>query len=94
MATQFIENNEFGLFINDCIIEVTSNTFNMNRQSGIFLCNIIIEDPKKGLEGINLGSIKGDFSSGLLKRKSNTMILKNNFYENGQNGLYLYGQNF
>ena len=88
---QFIENYGFGLFINDCIIEVISNKFNTNRQSGMTLCNIIIDDPKRGLEGINLGSIKGDFSSILNSVKKSTVILKNSFYENGQCGLYVYG---
>ena len=88
---QFIENYGFGSFINDCIIEVISNKFNMNRQSGMSLCNIIIDDPKRGLEGINLGSIKGDFSSILKSVKKSTTILKNSFYENGQCGLYVYG---
>ena len=87
---QFIENKGFGLFINDCIIELISNKFVLNRQSGIILCNIIIDDPKKGLEGINLNSIKGDFSS-IINSKTSSSIIKNSFYENGECGLYIYG---
>ena len=87
---QFIENKGFGLFINDCIIELISNKFTLNRQSGIILCNIIIDDPKKGLEGINLNSIKGDFSS-IINSKTWSSIIKNSFYENGECGLYIYG---
>ena len=88
---KFIENIGFGLFINDCIIEVISNKFNTNKQSGMILCNIIIDDPLRGLEGINRSSIKGDFQSILKSVKKSNMILKNSFYENGQCGLYIYG---
>ena len=88
---QFIENKGFGFFINDCIFEVISNKFLKNRQSGMILCNIIIDDPQKGLEGINLRSIKGNFSSILKSIKKSSVILKNSFYENGESGLYIYG---
>ena len=88
---QFIENKGFGLFINDCIIEAISNKLSLNRHSGMTLCNIIIDDPKKGLEGINLGSIKGSFISNLKSIKKASMILKNSFVENGDCGLYIYG---
>ena len=88
---QFIENKGFGLFINDCIIELESNKFTLNRQSGVMLCNKIIDDPKKGLEGINLNSIKGDLSSITKSTKASSVIIKNSFYENGESGLYIYG---
>ena len=88
---KFIENKGFGLFINDCIIEVIGNKFSLNRQSGMILCNIIIDDPKMGLEGINLKSIRGDISSILKSIKKPTTILKNSFYENGESGLQIYG---
>ena len=88
---KFIENNRFGVFINDCIIEAISNKLSLNRQSGMILCNILIDDPKKGLEGVNIGSIKGEFSSLQKPFKKSSMILKNSFYENGENGLYIYG---
>ena len=80
---QFIENKQFGSFINDCIIEAISNKFTLNRQSGMILCNIIIDDPKKGLEGINLSSNKGNFISIIKSIKKCSMILKNSFFENG-----------
>ena len=88
---QFIENKQFGSFINDCIIEAISNKFTLNRQSGMILCNIIIDDPKKGLEGINLSSNKGNFISIIKSIKKSSMILKNTFFENGDCGLYIYG---
>ena len=88
---KFIENKGFGLFINDCIIEVVGNKFSLNRQSGMILCNIIIDDPKLGLEGINFKKIKGDISSILKSIKKPTTILKNSFYENGESGLQIYG---
>ena len=88
---QFIENKSFGLFINDCIIELISNKFILNRQSGVILCNIIIDDPKQGLEGINLKSIKGDFSSIIKSTKTSSTISKNSFYKNGESGVYIYG---
>ena len=88
---QFIENKGFGLFINDCIIELVSNKFTLNRQCGVILCNIIIDEPKKGLEGINLNSIKGDFSSIIKSTKTSSLISNNSFYENGESGLYIYG---
>ena len=88
---KFIENKGFGLFVNDCIIEVISNKFTINRQSGMALCNIIIDDPNKGLEGININLIKGDFSSILKSVKKSSVFLKNSFYENGESGLYIYG---
>ena len=88
---QFIENQKFGLFINDCILELISNKFSLNRQSGVILCNVNIDDPKKGIEGVNINTIKGDFSSIIKSTKTSTSILKNSFYENGECGLYIYG---
>ena len=88
---QFIENKEFGLFINDCIIEAISNKLTLNRQCGMILCNILIDDPKKGLEGVNLGSNKGNFISNIKPIKKSSNILKNSFFENGDCGLYIYG---
>ena len=88
---QFIENKEFGLFINDCIIEAISNKLTLNRQCGMILCNILIDDPKKGLVGVNLGSNKGNFISNIKPIKKSSTILKNSFFENGDCGLYIYG---
>ena len=88
---KFIENNGFGLFVNDCIIEAISNKLSLNRLSGMYLCNTKIEDPKKGLEGINIDSIKGEFSLIEKPVKKPSMILKNSFFENGECGLHICG---
>ena len=90
---QFIENRHFGLFVNDCIIEASSNKFITNRQSGMFLCNINIDEPEKGYNGINLGkNVNEDEYSLIVKnlKKSSTLI-KNSYYENGENGLFVNG---
>ena len=82
---QFTENKGFGLFINDCLIEVISNKFTVNRQSGMCLCDLIIDDSKKNtnethqLTNINVGNISKKFS----------VILNNSFTENGESGLYI-----
>ena len=93
---QFIKNKGFGLFINDCIIEVTSNKFSMNHQSGIFLCNISIDDPKQGFNGIpninnNNNLSEDDFSIIIKEVKRFSNLIKNSFSENGENGLYILG---
>ena len=90
---QFIENRHFGLFVNDCIIEATSNKFITNRQSGLFLCNIKIEEPEKGYNGINLGKTanEDEYSSVVKSLKKATTLLKNSYYENGENGLFILG---
>ena len=101
---QFIENKDFGLFINDCIIEVTSNKFSTNYRSGMFLCNIAIDDPKQGMNGIqninnninNINNINNnlsedDFSIIIKEVKRYSNFIKNSFSENGENGLYILG---
>ena len=89
---QFIENRGFGLFVNDCIIEVISNKFTINRQSGMSLYNVTIEE-QKGLEGINLGTkIKEEENSIIIKNiKKPSSLIKNIFYENGGSGLFIHG---
>ena len=89
---QFIENKGFGLFINDCLIEATSNKFTINKQSGMSLCNIMIDDPQKGYEGINLiaNSNEDEYSSIAKSIKKSSSLLKNIFYENRENGLFIY----
>ena len=93
----FLENKGFGLFINDCIIEATSNKFTMNHQSGIFLCNIAIDDPKQGFNGIqNINSNnhnlpEDNFSIIIKEVKRYSNLIKNSFSENGENGLYIQG---
>ena len=89
LNNKFIENKGFGLFINDCEIEVISNKFFTNRQSGMFLGDIIIDEPKKGLEGVNLGKINLNKNVNFYIKKC--FISKNSFYENGANGLHIYG---
>ena len=97
IANHFIENKGFGLFINDCIIEATSNKFSMNHKSGIFLCNIIIDDPKQGFNGIqNINSNnhnlpEDNFSIIIKEVKRYSNLIKNAFCENGENGLYIQG---
>ena len=93
---QFYENKDFGLFINDCIIEAISNKFSMNRQSGLFLCNILIDDPKQGFSGLqktnsNYNIFEDDFSSIIKEVKRSSNLTKNSFNENGENGLFIYG---
>ena len=91
IENQFIENRGFGLFVNDCIIAVISNEFTLNKQSGMSLCNIMIDNPQEGYNGINLRpNLNEDEYSSLvksLKRKIN--LLKNSFYENGESGLFI-----
>ena len=89
LNNKFIENKGFGLFINDCAIEVISNKFSTNRQSGMFLGDILIDEPKKGLENINLEKINLNKKTNINSKKC--FISKNRFYENGANGLHIYG---
>jgi len=90
---QFIENKGFGLFVNDCVIEAMSNKFKLNKQSGMSLCNIIIDDPQKGYSGINLrvSTTESEQSSTLKSIKKISTLLKNSFYENGESGLFIHG---
>ena len=93
---QFLENKGFGLFINDCIIEATSNKFSTNHQSGIFLCNIAIDDPKQGFSGIqkinnNNSNNEDDYSIIIKEIKRSSNLIKNSFCENGENGLFIQG---
>ena len=90
---QFIENRHFGLFVNDCIIEASSNKFITNRQSGLFLCNINIEEPEKGYNGINLekNANYDEYSSAVKNSKKASTLVKNSYYENGENGLFVHG---
>ena len=93
---QFLENKGFGLFINNCIIEATSNKFATNRQSGMFLCNISIDNPQTGYDGIkqinnyNLTE-EDDYSSIIIDIKKTSNLYKNSFNENGENGLFIHG---
>ena len=88
---KFIENKGFGIFVNDCLTEIISNIFSTNRQSGLFLGNILVDEPKKGLDGINLKNIKLEKNKNNINiNKKKTIILKNSFYENGANGLDIY----
>ena len=95
---QFIENKDFGLFINDCIIEAESNKFSINHRSGMFLCNIAIDDPRQGMNGIqkvnnNIGYnlSEDEFSTIIKEVKRCSNFKKNSFSENGENGLYILG---
>ena len=98
---QYIENKGFGLFNNDCIIEAISNKFKLNRHSGMFLCNISVDDPKQGFNGIqnfnnnnnnNYNLIDDDDFSTIIKEvKRSSNLLNNSFIENGENGLFVYG---
>ena len=99
---QYIENKGFGLFNNDCIIEAISNKFKLNRHSGMFLCNISVDDPKQGFNGIqNFNSNNNnynynlidddDFSTIIKEVKRSSNLLNNSFIENGENGLFVYG---
>jgi hypothetical protein len=90
---QFIENRGFGLFVNDCIIEATSNKFTLNKQSGMSLCNIMIDDPQKGYGGINLRANSNEDEYSLIAKSTRkcSNLLKNNFYENGESGLFIHG---
>ena len=97
---QYIENKGFGLFNNDCIIEAISNKFKLNRHSGMFLCNISVDDPKQGFNGIqnfnrnnnNNNLIDDDDFSTIIKEvKRSSNLLNNSFIENGENGLFVYG---
>ena len=99
---QYIENKGFGLFNNDCIIEAISNKFKLNRHSGMFLCNISVDDPKQGFNGIqNFNSNNNninynlidddDFSTIIKEVKRSSNLLNNSFIENGENGLFAYG---
>ena len=100
---QFIENKGFGLFVNDCIIEAISNKFKLNRHSGMFLCNITVDDPKQGFNGIqnfngnnnnnnNYNLIEDDDFSTIIKEvKRQSNLLNNSFIENIENGLFVYG---
>ena len=90
---QFIENKGFGLFINDCIIEIISNKFILNRQSGMSLCNIMIENPQSDFGEMNLGkkSNEDEYSMIIKKTKKISTFLKNTFYENGESGLFIHG---
>ena len=94
----FLENKGFGLFINDCIIEASSNKFSTNYQSGMFLCNISIEDPKQGFSAIsknnynnNNNLTEDDFSNIIKEVKRSSNLINNSFYENGDNGLFIQG---
>ena len=82
---QFIENRGFGLFVNDCIIEAISNKFSLNRQSGMSLCEMSIDEEKKeGKNGIcNIEQLAKNI-------KKPSMILKNTFFENGGSGLLIH----
>ena len=82
---QFIENKGFGLFINDCLVEVNSNKFTINRQSGMCLCNLNIDDTKKNIDGNNQFS---NINTGNIYKKY-SFIFNNSFTENGENGLYI-----
>lgn len=95
---KFIENKDFGLFINDCIIEATSNKFSINHRSGMFLCNIAIDDPRQGMNGIqkvnnntNYNLSEDDYSIIIKEVKRYSNFIKNSFSENGENGLYILG---
>ena len=99
---QYIENKGFGLFNNDCIIEAISNKFKLNRHSGMFLCNISVDDPKQGFNGIqnfngnnnnnNYNLIDDDDFSTIIKEvKRQSNLLNNSFIENIENGLFVYG---
>ena len=92
-GNQFVENVGFGLFVNDCIIEATSNKFTLNKQSGMSLCNIMIDDPQKGYGGINLraNSNEDEYSLIVKSTRKCSNLLKNNFYENGESGLFIHG---
>lgn len=96
---QFIENKGFGLFVNDSIIDVESNIFSINRQSGMYLCSLMINEPKKGLDSIPKGSYASTATSEgssikTLSSRKICNIIKNNFSENGENGLFIYGYLF
>ena len=56
------------------------------------LCNIMIDDPQKGYEGINLiaNSNEDEYSSIAKSIKKSSSLLKNIFYENRENGLFIY----
>ena len=95
---KFIENKDFGLFINDCIIEATSNKFSINHRSGMFLCNIAIDDPRQGMNGIqkvnnniSYNLSEDDYSIIIKEVKRYSNFIKNSFSENGENGLYILG---
>ena len=58
----FTENGGFGLFINDTIIEAVNNKFIRNKESGMILCNLILENPSVALKVFK----SDNFSSNLL----------------------------
>ena len=89
----FIENKGFGLFVNDCVIDAMSNKFKLNKQSGMSLCNIIIDDPQKESSGISVRVNSNEYEdSSIFKSfKKATTLLKNSFYENGESGLFIHG---
>ena len=67
----------------------------------MFLCNISVDDPKQGFNGIqNFNSNNNnnynlidddDFSTIIKEVKRSSNLLNNSFIENGENGLFVYG---
>ena len=82
---QFTENKGFGLFINDCLIEAISNKYSVNRQSGMCLCNLIIDDSKKNINEVKQLTNKNNENI----YQNYSVIFNNSFTENGENGLYI-----
>ena len=64
----------------------------------MFLCNIAIDDPRQGMNGIqkvnnniNYNLSEDDYSMIIKEVKRYSNFIKNSFSENGENGLYILG---
>ena len=67
----------------------TLNKFSTNRQSGLFLADVLIEVLKKRFEDVDVGKIK--LNNNIKFNSKKWFISKNIFYENDANGLHIYG---
>ena len=46
----FTENGGFGLFVNDAVIDAVNNKYIRNKESGMILCNLMLDNPRTALK--------------------------------------------
>ena len=46
----FTENGGFGLFVNDAVIDAVNNKYIRNKESGMILCNLMLDNPRAALK--------------------------------------------
>lgn len=88
----FKENYGFGLFVNDSQLDSFNNTFMLNKASGMILCNLVLDNPKIGLEVLRshnyTSSLSTEGSNGIISiDKKSSKLSHNNYFENGESGL-------